>query len=59
MNNNRPRTEPWGTPCLSKALGDLELCSEMKYCLSVRYEENQDNAEPEMPTSARRESNIL
>ena len=49
MNSRGPRTEPWGTPCVTGMVLDVQLLMEMKWNLSERYELNQESAEPVMP----------
>ena len=42
-----PRIEPWGTPY---SIGTFSSVTSVAVDLSVRYDENQDNASPRTPT---------
>ena len=49
MNRRGPSTEPWGTPWVTGDVRDLQLLIEMKCCLSVRYDWNQERAVSVIP----------
>ena len=49
MNSRSPRTEPWGTPHEVEGAVEKQFAIFMVWCLSVRYDENQLRAVPDMP----------
>ena len=59
MKRMGPSTEPWGTPCETGAVLDMDLLMLMNWQQSERYDLNQEMAVPVTPREDSRQERMM